>query len=110
MPTDEMQARDLFRQGLTQLIPEFMHESIARYLEHGIVPGSFLRAIFSNDFYKVMTTVDRVNTESLHQYALFLANFAPDACFGSSHKTLEWHRAGGIRGNNGTIRDLWFDN
>jgi len=78
-------------------VPEHMYGGVIRYVLYGILPGSFLSAIFANDFFRACSYADSTNLASLASYARLL-NVVPTSCWGSSRKVLQWHKKGGLEG------------
>lgn len=71
-------------------LPEHMQQAMEYYIEHGIEPGSFLMAVLSNDFMGAVGKADHINQARLVDYAKWLYNCAPPACFGSKDKVRGW--------------------
>lgn len=67
-----------------------MQNSVELYVNHGVVPGSFLKAVLKNDFIGAATKSDQKNKELLREWAIYLVNELPDACYGSSEKVSDW--------------------
>ena len=68
----------------------YMKEGLQLYIEHGILPGSFLQAILANDFAKAATRADSPNRELLYQWAIFMLNEVPEQCWGSWEVVNNW--------------------
>jgi hypothetical protein len=83
-----------YHEGL-HLIPEHMHEAVSTWIEkgeyHPVMMGTFLRAVLSNDFMRIVASADEHNTKAIVGWAHFLYNYAPAPCFGSLDKMLAWH-------------------
>jgi hypothetical protein len=75
-------------------IPQRMHGGILRYVEHGILPGDFLRGIICNDLRKACDHGDDENLEILHVYNAFFYNRVPGTAFGSKERMEDWAAAG----------------
>lgn len=71
------------------MIPGHCRESMRLYVEHGVLPGSFLTAVLCNDFMEACGKADDVNRH-LWDYANFLYNYAPSNCFGSPEAVKAW--------------------
>lgn len=71
-------------------IPERMGPGIDRYVDHGIIPGSFLLAVFSNDLMAALCVADRENIENLPAYGAYLYNEVPRPCWGSPDNVANW--------------------
>lgn len=79
------------------LIPEHCREGMQRYIEQGILPGDFLRAIICNDLVEAASRADIINRYRLYDYAGFLFQ-APSGCWGSEEKMQAWHDRRGLSG------------
>jgi hypothetical protein len=79
-----------YQAGNGQFIPEYMMPGLLRYIEHGILPGSFLQAVLRNDFREVVSRADDLNLQNLRAYRVHLYNEAPGACYGSPEKVAAW--------------------
>jgi hypothetical protein len=72
------------------LIPEHMHGGLRRYIENGILPGSFLTAVLTNDLKNAIGFADHINLWNIPRYVSFLYNYAPSGCWGSPAKVQSW--------------------
>ena len=63
-------------------IPEYMHQSILDYYEHGYEPGSFLSAIINNDLSGAIGHADNTNAQHLKDYVLWFYWHAPSGTWG----------------------------
>ena len=73
-------------------LPEYMHDGVVLYLKHGIMTGSFLTAVFSNDLTGAFGAADSDNRASLYNWASFLYNECPATAYGSPAIVAEWKR------------------
>ena len=80
------------------LIPGHMRGAMQRYIEDGIEPGGFLKAVLCNDFLGAFGKADDVNLRHMHDWAKFVYNELPNACHGSVEKYKAWVEVGGFRG------------
>lgn len=71
-------------------IPKHMREGVRLYLEEGIEPGSFLRAVLENNFTLTYAQADSINRECLFSWAEFLWWEMPGNSWGSSEKVQAW--------------------
>ena len=71
-------------------IPEHIFPGLARYLVHGIGPGSFLQAMLTNDLRGVMNNADDQNRAHLPEIWEFFYNHIPSAAWGSESNFLKW--------------------
>lgn len=77
-------------------LPEHMRDGMRLYIEHGVQPGSFLRAVLSNDLMGALGRADDVNINALPAYGRFLYNEAPSLCWGSPDVVSAWIVRGGM--------------
>ena len=73
-----------------ELIPEHMREGMQLYLEDGVEPGSFLRALLENNFIEACRRADNINRYRLLDWADFLWNEMPGDSWGSPEKVRVW--------------------
>lgn len=58
-------------------IPDYIQDSIRRYVENHIRPGGFLTAVLCNDLYGATGRADENSLKSLHLIVRWFANRAP---------------------------------
>jgi hypothetical protein len=73
-------------------IPDRMQGAIIRYVEKGIAPGHFLRAVINNDLAEAVGYADRENQAALAGYVRWFYNNAPSACWGFSGAVDKWRK------------------
>lgn len=71
-------------------IPPRMHEGIINYLEFGILPGQFLRAVICNDLKAAVANADDENKWIIPVYVVFFYNEVPAIAVGSKNNMHEW--------------------
>lgn len=71
-------------------LPEAAQGGMRRYIEHGIMPGSFLTAVLENDLSGSFGAADHINVLLIHNYVKWLYNYAPSPCWGSPEAVKEW--------------------
>lgn len=81
------------------ILPRHMREGMQLWIERGIDGGSFMMSILCNDFMGAVSRADSTNIDRLKDFAMFLYNEAPPACFGSREKVKAWAESGGLRGH-----------
>lgn len=64
--------------------------AIQNWIEHGIVPGSFLSAVITNDLKQAVGAADHINIRLIPEYVFYFYNYCPSACWGSVEKANEW--------------------
>lgn len=80
------------------ILPEHMREGMDAYIHYGRPTGSFLQCVLSNDFMGACREVDTINFATLTNYAIFLYNHAPAACYGSAENYQRWIQFQGLIG------------
>ncbi|KKL92728.1 hypothetical protein LCGC14_1881740 [marine sediment metagenome] len=70
--------------------PAHMGDEMRLYIEKGILPRSFLRAVLSNDFVEAVRQADYINTLRIYDWADFLYNQLPVVSWGSEEKMLAY--------------------
>jgi hypothetical protein len=71
-------------------IPEHILPGLARYLARGVVPGSFMEAMLTNDLRGVMQCADDQNMRALPAIWSFLYNSIPSSAWGSPDNMHKW--------------------
>lgn len=100
MDTSTFDTAEIKRQ-LELGVPRYMHEGVMRYVEHGIIPGTFLAAVLANDLVGALGHADETNRACMHGYACMLHNGFPARVYGmwGSLQALEdWSAVGGAIG------------
>lgn len=67
-----------------------MMEAILRWIQHGIEPGDFLRAVINNDLREAIGRADDDNMRNLPAIVGYFYNEAPSSCWGSPEKAQAW--------------------
>ncbi len=75
-----------------ELLPEHLREGMRRWIEDGLRPGGFLRAVLENDFAQAAARADHLVSPVLPAIARWVYNEAPAPCWGSPEKMAEWER------------------
>jgi len=71
-------------------IPLRMMHGLQLYIEHHVVPGSFLSSVLKNDLRGAIENADDENLQNLPAYVGFLYNQAPNGCWGSEKIFGNW--------------------
>ena len=74
-------------------IPEAVKSSIDRYIENGIMPGSFVAAVLSNDLMDTWFQADDDSRENLEAIIKYVACEVPSSAWGSREKVENWIRS-----------------
>lgn len=82
-------------------IPAHMIGGVKRYVLLGIPPGSGMRCLLENDFMRAHGHLDNDNRAALSGWCLFLYNYVPGSCHGSTEKVQAWIDRGGALGRDG---------
>ena len=77
-------------------IPSHMVEGLALYIERGVSPGGFLRAVLSNDLVNTFAMADHININAIDKYVDYLYNYAPASCWGSPEAIEKWVNHNGL--------------
>lgn len=88
--------RQLIRTALGR-IPKHMVGGVLRWVEFGIDPGDFMRAVLTNDLYAAAGRADDQNARCLYDWVR-LMHVLPSGCFGNEENYKAWRKAGGLRG------------
>lgn len=83
---------DTFRAALADSkVPFHLHEGLVRWVENGIPPGSFLRAVISNDLLGAIFRADETSLSALYDICAFLnSEAAPASAFFREHALEQW--------------------
>lgn len=68
----------------------YMQAGVDRYIVHGIPPGKFLTALFSNDLKGALCKADEHNTAAMRAWVLFMVNDMPSGAQGSPETVAAW--------------------
>ena len=71
-------------------IPPHMGEGLYMYVEHGILPGSFLTAVLCNDLKQSFQCADHINRACLETWAQIMTWCVPGVCQGSPEIVKEY--------------------
>lgn len=74
----------------SSFIPPRLMEGIERYIERGIIPGSFLQAVICNDLCRAVGAADPESLQALPALVSHLYHDAPAACWGSHEAMHKW--------------------
>lgn len=79
-------------------IPQLTLDSLTRYVEHGIPPGSFVTAVLCNDLVKAVGNADQDNMYALHKIVQYVYNELPSESWGNLNKMNAWmHKVRGAK-------------
>lgn len=65
------------------MIPELTKITLDNYRIYRLQPGSFVKAVLSNDLYEAMARADSQNLESLKDIVIYITNYFPPDSYGS---------------------------
>lgn len=77
-------------------LPPHMQYTARLYVESGVPGGSFFMALVSNDLMGAFGRADRINSEAMRDWVMWLYNDAPSPCHGSPELVAAWVRSGGL--------------
>ena len=72
------------------MIPKYTLDSLTRYVEHGIPPGSFLCAVLENNLFSAINRADRDNLAALPEIVKYIYNELPSFCWGNSKSVSDY--------------------
>lgn len=80
-------------QEMWETVPEHLREGLARYLDDGVIPGSFLTACLSNDLITAATHAHPALTlEDLRTLMQFIYTGCPRESWGSPLAVTGWEK------------------
>lgn len=71
-------------------LPEHIREGVRRWLEEGLTPGSFLRAVIRNQLVDAVQRADHINLPLLGHIVYWFVNNAPEGSYGSDRCLSNW--------------------
>ena len=71
-------------------VPEHTQDTLRRYVEDGLYPGSFVTAVLCNDLFGAISRADSMNASALKDICLFVYNRMPADSWGSAEKMRAW--------------------
>ncbi len=74
-------------------IQEHMRSGAQLYIEQGIMPGSFLKAVLENNLSEAVLRADHINVLALAEYGAWLSFDIPGDCWGSPEIVKRWAEA-----------------
>jgi poly-D-alanine transfer protein DltD len=74
-------------------LPKHMRDGAHLYIEHGVEPGGFLRAVLSNQLVEAFGRADETNRVAMFGWAMWLYNECPRDAWGSPAKVDAWIEA-----------------
>ena len=77
---------------------DYMVEGVRLYIEHGVPPGHFLTALFSNNLMESYKRADENNTAAMQRWVAFMYWEMPNPSQGSPERVAAWIKMGGLRG------------
>ena len=69
---------------------DYMAGALQRYMEYGIEPGSFLRAVLSNDLRGAVARADAMNGVVISEWVVWMEGNLPEAAWGSAERYYNW--------------------
>ncbi len=69
---------------------EDLYGALERYLNHGIMPGSFMTAVLENNLMEACGRADHENIRNLPNIVGYIYNHIPSSSWGSKEKVNEF--------------------
>ncbi len=79
-------------------LPGHIQGGMRVYIERGMIPGDFLRAVLSNKLAESFGQADEVNRARMYDIVGWLYNDAPGQSWGSEEKMKAWAAHCGLEG------------
>lgn len=80
------------------MIPPLIKDSLDRYLDRGIAPGSCVSAILANDLFDAFGRADDVTAANMLYIVRYIYTTLPVQSYGSRETVSKWIRLGGKNG------------
>ena len=77
-------------------VSELIRESLELYVNKGIPPGGFLKAVLANDLMYSMAKADDFNRHNLFYIVEYIYNEIPANCYGDYETVSNWIKDGGL--------------
>lgn len=71
-------------------LPLGLQGGTRRYIEQGVPPGGFLKAVLCNDLFGALARADGSNLYQLLEISRWFYNYAPPGCHGSKENYRDW--------------------
>ena len=71
-------------------LPEHIRGGVQRYIEEGIPPGDFLKAVICNNLKESFARADDINISRMFDIVEFFYNEVPGICWGSELDYKQW--------------------
>lgn len=71
-------------------VPQRIMGGMKRYVDHGIEPGGFLKAVIANDLQQAVSLADDEVIHNIPAIVGWFYNEAPSACWGTEDSCVKW--------------------
>lgn len=71
-------------------LPVGLQDGMQRYIEQGIIPGGFLKAVLENDLYQAVMRADSNNKNKLPLIVYWVYWEIPNSAWGSPKDVMDW--------------------
>jgi len=79
-------------------LPEHMQSSAKAYVDHGQIPGGFIKAVLQNDLVAAVSRADSKNEDAIKDWVMWMYNDIPSQAWGSEEAIAQWAEQGGLDG------------
>lgn len=79
----------------TSVPVDYMAGAVQCYIENGLEPGSFMRALLCNDLRGAIARADGMNIARIPHWVVWMENNLPGAAWGSAQNYENWIARGG---------------
>ena len=77
-------------------VQEHIKKEINRFVEEGVVPGSFVKSIITNDLFSACVSDSSFTRRGLYDTVIYLHENSPNKCRGSEGNFWNWIEGGGL--------------
>lgn len=89
--------------GVLHVVGPKRVRALQRYVQQGIHPGAFLRAILENDLREAVASAGEHRLRNIPAFVAYCHNEIPHACWGSRAKVAAWLELEGLEGLEGSL-------
>jgi hypothetical protein len=74
-------------------VRDITKETIDRYVQKGIEPGGFMKAVFANDLFEAVARADSESLAEIPEIVKYIYNKCPAGCWGSYDTYKDWMKS-----------------
>lgn len=77
-------------------LQEHVKREIDRFVEEGVIPGSFVKSVIINDLFGACVNDNSFTRRGLYDTVMYLHKNSPEKCWGSEGNFWNWIEGGGL--------------